>query len=71
MTTKVGDTVMDVYNGTGTTTSVARQLGRKAIGFDTDTGSHEFASKRMWMVEQNLPTDEEVKGFEDDYMVAA
>jgi DNA modification methylase len=71
MTTKVGDTVMDIYNGCGTTTAVARYLKRKAIGYDTDTKSHEFTSKRLRVGEQNLPTDEEVKGFEDEYMEPA
>lgn len=68
MTTKVGDTVLDLYNGTGTTTSVALQLGRKAIGFDTDTGSHEFAAKRMRIVDNNLPTSDEIERFENDYL---
>ena len=71
MTTKVGDTVLDVYNGMGTTTSVALQLRRKTIGFDTDTDSHEFTAKRLRMVEQHLPSKDEIDDFEDDYMEAA
>lgn len=68
LTTKIGDTVLDIFNGTGTTTSVALQLGRKVIGYDTDTKSHLFASKRLQMVEENLPTNEEVIDFEKEYM---
>jgi DNA modification methylase len=71
MTTKVGSTVLDIYNGTGTTSAVARQLGRKAIGYDTDTESHKFAAKRLRMVEDNLPTEDEIRGLDDEYMEAA
>jgi DNA modification methylase len=68
LTTKVGDTVLDIFNGTSTTTAVALQLGRKVIGYDTDTESHLFAAKRLKMVEENLPTEEEVKEFEKEFM---
>jgi len=68
LTTKIGDTVLDIFNGTGTTTAVALQLGRKVIGYDTDTESHLFASKRLQMVEENLPTSQEVMDLEDEFM---
>ena len=68
MTTKIGWTVLDIYNGTGTTSAVARQLGRKAIGYDTDTDSHKFAAKRLRMTEDNLPTEDEVRGLEYEYL---
>lgn len=68
LTTKVGDIVLDIYNGTSTTTAVALQLGRKAIGYDTDTVSHEFAAKRLRMVENNLPELNEVMAFENEFM---
>ena len=71
MTTKPGDTVLDVFSGTATSSAVAIQLGRVAIGYDTDPESHKFAVKRLTMVEENLPTPEELSDFEDDYMVAA
>lgn len=67
MTTKIGYTVLDVFNGTGSTTSVARQLGRTAIGYDIDPESHKFAVKRMDLVEQSLPTIEEVSDFESKF----
>lgn len=70
-TTKVGDTVLDIYNGCGTTTSVASYLRRKAIGFDTDTKSHEFATKRLRLVERDLPTENEIQEFENDYLEPA
>jgi DNA modification methylase len=68
LTTKIGDTVLDIYNGTSTTTAVALQLGRKVIGYDTDTVSHEFAEKRLRMVEENLPTNQEVLDFENEFI---
>jgi DNA modification methylase len=68
LTTKIGDTVLDIFNGTGTTTAVALQLGRKVIGYDTDTKSHLFAAKRLQMVEENLPTNNEVNELEKEFM---
>lgn len=68
LTTKVGDTVLDIYNGTSTTTSVALQLGRKAIGYDIDTVNHQFAAKRLEMVEQNLPDHNEILALEAEFI---
>lgn len=70
LTTRIGDTVLDIYNGTSTTTAVALQLGRRAIGYDTDTESHVFAAKRLQMVEENLPTYQDVIEFENEFMVS-
>lgn len=70
LTTRIGDTVLDIFNGTSTTTAVALQLGRKAIGYDTDTESHVFAAKRLQMVEENMPTNQEVIEFENEFMVS-
>ncbi len=71
MTSKIGDTVLDIYNGTGTTAEVALQLGRNAIGYDTDPKSIEFSKKRLDLVEQNLPSIAEISDFEKEYMAAA
>lgn len=68
MSTRIGDTVLDIFNGTSTTTAVALQLGRKAIGYDTDTMSYKFAEKRLKMVEDNLPSHEDVIDFEKEFM---
>lgn len=68
LTTKVGDTVLDIYNGTSTTTAVALQLGRKAIGYDIDKVNHAFAAKRLQMVEQNLPDVNEVLALEAEFL---
>ena len=42
-----GDTVLDPFNGSGTTTSVARSLGRYGIGFDVEPRYCEFAAHRV------------------------
>jgi DNA modification methylase len=67
LTTTVGDTVLDIYNGTSTTTAVALQLGRKAIGYDIDTVNHQFAGKRLQMVEQYLPDQAEILALEAEF----
>ena len=68
LTTKIGDKVLDIFNGTSTTTAVALQLGRKVIGYDTDTEAHLFADKRLGLVEENLPSTHEVIEFENEFM---
>ena len=71
MTSKIGDTVLDIFLGTGTTAEVALQLGRNAIGYDTDPVSIEFSKKRLDLVELNLPSQAEISEFENQYMTAA
>ncbi len=71
MTSKIGDTVLDIFMGTGTTAEVALQLGRNAIGYDTDPASIEFSKKRLELVEQNLPSNDEISDLENDYLMAA
>ncbi len=71
MTSKIGDTVLDIFSGTGTTAEVALQLGRNAIGYDTDPVSIEFSKKRLDLVELNLPSHAEISEFENQYMTAA
>ena len=44
---KPGDLVFDCFMGSGTTQSVAMQLGRRFIGADINLGSIETASKRL------------------------
>jgi site-specific DNA-methyltransferase (adenine-specific) len=42
-----GDTVLDPFNGSGTTTMVARTLGRYGIGFEIEPRYCEFAAERV------------------------
>lgn len=46
-----GDIVLDPFNGSGTTTKMARLLGRQFIGIDVNEGYCEIARKR---IEQGL-----------------
>jgi DNA modification methylase len=71
MTSRIGDTVLDIFTGTSTTAEVALQLGRNAIGYDTDPASIEFSKKRLDLVELNLPSIDEITDFENEYMTAA
>jgi DNA modification methylase len=45
--TNKGDIVLDPYNGTGTTTKVAKEMGRKYIGIDNSSNYNDIANKRM------------------------
>jgi site-specific DNA-methyltransferase (adenine-specific) len=42
-----GDTVLDPFNGSGTTTAVARSLGRYGVGFDVEPTYCEHAVSRI------------------------
>lgn len=71
MTSKIGDCVMDIFTGTSSTLEVAIQLGRVAVGIDTDPVSIEFSKKRLDLVEQNLPSIDEITDLENEYLSAA
>jgi len=43
----VGDTVLDPFNGVGTTTAVAKKLGRKFVGIDISQEYCDVAQKRI------------------------
>lgn len=45
--TKEGDLILDPFNGSGTTGVVARKLGRKYIGIDTDKSFLDITIKRI------------------------
>jgi len=60
-----GDTVIDPFSGSGTTLYVAKKLGRKGIGFETDIESCEFSRTRLMQQAFDLDgtvytTDEQV-----------
>lgn len=50
----VGDTVLDPFMGTGTTTVAAARCGRNSVGFEVDAHYHEFARKRIAEENQTL-----------------
>ena len=43
----VGDTVLDPFLGTGTTTLAAMRNGRNSIGYEIDAGYLAYARKRI------------------------
>jgi DNA modification methylase len=43
----IGDVVLDPFNGSGTTTSVANRLGRKWIGYDITDDYCQLAEERI------------------------
>lgn len=56
-----GDTVLDIFAGSGTTPVTAKKLGRRYIGIELDEQYCVFAGKRLEMAEQ----DPSVQGFAD------
>ena len=48
--TKCGDCVFDPFAGTGTTLSVASQLGRDAVGVEKDPVNFDQIEKRLFVV---------------------
>jgi DNA modification methylase len=53
---KVGDTVLDPFSGSGTTGAVALQHGRAYIGIDLSAAYNELAHKRIAQTQPNLLT---------------
>jgi len=45
--TRPGDTVLDAFNGSGTTITVASKLGRNAIGIDVGAASISITRRRL------------------------
>ncbi len=70
-TTKIGDTVLDIFNGTSTTLSVSVKLGRKGIGYEINKKFHDFSIKRMKNIskEENLLSIDQVVEFENRYLL--
>src|SRR5258708_1752096 len=52
--TEPGDLVLDCFNGAGTTTLSAHQLGRKYIGIERETQYYQLALERHHEIEQGL-----------------
>lgn len=60
--TKLGDTVLDCFNGVGTTTLSAHQLDRKYIGIELSSIYHKAALERHGMVLRGLDPFAKRKG---------
>lgn len=50
----VGDTVVDPFAGTGTTSLAAANWGRNSVGFEVDSHYFELASARLQEKKSNL-----------------
>ncbi|MDY6785606.1 MAG: site-specific DNA-methyltransferase [Cyanobacteriota bacterium] len=61
--TQVGDTVLDPFAGTGTTSVVATQLNRNAIAIDIDPENTKCIQNRL----QSLRTTDEIKKYYEQY----
>lgn len=62
--TKIGDTVLDPFAGTGTTLVVAEQLGRKSIGIEIDPENVKCIENRL----ENISKSDSVTRFYKDYI---
>lgn len=71
MTTDVGDTVLDIFNGSGTFLETAIQLGRNGVGYDTDPKSIEFSKKRLTRALKEEISSEELSHIESQYFLNA
>jgi DNA modification methylase len=56
----VGDTILDPFMGTGTTTIVAAKWGRNSIGVEIDPQYFEFAENRIFQKTRTLFSNVEV-----------
>ena len=56
--TKKGDTVLDIFSGSGTTGKVAMRLGRNYIGIDVNESYLELAERRVSLIHSDVIKDE-------------
>lgn len=61
-----GDIVLDPFNGAGTTTKVAKELGRKFVGVDIDEKYCDTARKRLDNASDLFNTSDEKSGAKDN-----
>jgi len=62
----VGDTVLDPFMGTGTTTVAAATWGRNSIGFEIDPHYYRFAQKRISQETSSLFSATTINSIESD-----
>ena len=63
----VGDTVLDPFSGSGTTSLAAARSGRNSIGVEIDSEYHAHAAGRLRRETASLFTDTRVEVFADSY----
>jgi DNA modification methylase len=62
--TKIGDTILDTFAGTGTTLVVAEQLGRESIGIEIDSENVKYIKNRL----KHISKSDSVFRFYKDYI---
>jgi len=62
--TKIGDTVLDPFAGTGTALVVAEQVGRKSIGIEIDPDNVRCIESRLEVIRES----DNVQKFQNDYI---
>ncbi len=62
--TKIGDTVLDPFAGTGTTLVVSEQLGRKSIGIEIDIENVKCIKNRL----KRISKSDNISRFYNDYI---
>jgi site-specific DNA-methyltransferase (adenine-specific) len=67
MTTDVGDTVLDIFSGSGTFLDTALTLGRNGVGYDTDPRSIKFSQKRLKLALEEEVLNEDLDLIESQY----
>lgn len=67
MTSDVGDTVLDIFSGSGTFLDTALTLGRNGVGYDTDPESVKFSQKRLKLALEEEISSEELYVIENQY----
>ena len=63
----VGDTVLDPFLGSGTTTIAAAEHGRHSIGVEIDPVYLEQACKRIEMKLRGLPSGSRVRRYDENH----
>lgn len=61
----IGDIVLDPFLGTGTTSAVAKKLGRLSIGIEKNEDYIEIINKRIDNVEEDLYTEKVLSDYEN------
>lgn len=70
-TTKPGDTILDIFAGTSNLLSMPLMMRRNVIGFDTDPRSIDFSRKHLRYISENMLTNKEIFGIENEISDAA
>ncbi len=71
MTTDPGDSVLDIFCGSGTFLATAIHLGRNGVGYDTDPKSIQFSKKRLTRALNDEISNEELIHIESQYFLNA